>query len=231
MDEVLSVIQLEEDLWMIDDGLCHCYLVVGKKKALLMDTGLGIGDLRGAISTVTDLPVELLISHEHLDHLGGIGQFSEAYINQRVASCLPPEVTPHFVGSGYVFDLGGVELEVLEQPGHSVGEISLLNRAAGYLLVGDVFEEGRVLLHCATSDVHQYLATLEQTRALDGIVQKLYPAHLSYPLDMAFVDRLYGCVTEYLKGERKLKPFHFVVPGKDIWVHEFAHGGVSITVP
>jgi glyoxylase-like metal-dependent hydrolase (beta-lactamase superfamily II) len=53
------------------------YLVEGEDEALLIDTGVGVGDLEALVSGLTDLPVRLLITHSHWDHIGNAAQFSD----------------------------------------------------------------------------------------------------------------------------------------------------------
>ena len=55
------------------------YLIVGDRKALLFDTGMGIGDLRKTTSELTNLPIIVLNSHTHNDHVGGNWQFETIY--------------------------------------------------------------------------------------------------------------------------------------------------------
>ncbi|CAN5892353.1 MBL fold metallo-hydrolase [soil metagenome] len=57
------------------------YLVVGGKKAVLIDTGTGIGNIRKVVEGVTDLPVMVVNSHSHWDHIGGNWQFSDIAIH------------------------------------------------------------------------------------------------------------------------------------------------------
>jgi glyoxylase-like metal-dependent hydrolase (beta-lactamase superfamily II) len=55
------------------------YLIVGDKRALLFDSGLGIGRLSEIVRRLTALPVVVLNSHTHFDHVGGNSEFSTIY--------------------------------------------------------------------------------------------------------------------------------------------------------
>jgi glyoxylase-like metal-dependent hydrolase (beta-lactamase superfamily II) len=55
------------------------YLIVGQKQAILFDTGMGIGDLRKVVNSLTPLPVMVLNSHTHNDHVGDNWQFDTVY--------------------------------------------------------------------------------------------------------------------------------------------------------
>ena len=55
------------------------YLIVGDKRALLFDTGMGISDIRKVTAELTKQPLILLNSHTHNDHVGGNWQFDTIY--------------------------------------------------------------------------------------------------------------------------------------------------------
>jgi glyoxylase-like metal-dependent hydrolase (beta-lactamase superfamily II) len=55
------------------------YLIVGDQKALLFDTGMGIGNLRQTTDELTNLPIVVLNSHTHNDHVGDNWQFATIY--------------------------------------------------------------------------------------------------------------------------------------------------------
>jgi glyoxylase-like metal-dependent hydrolase (beta-lactamase superfamily II) len=67
--------------WAIDDrGNNMIYLLTGTEKALLLDTGWGIGDLPALVASLTPLPLTVVNTHGHPDHVGGDGQFPQVYI-------------------------------------------------------------------------------------------------------------------------------------------------------
>ena len=64
MKNWFTIEQLYPDTFMISEWRhweeTHCYLLLGKERALLIDTGLGVGDLRAQVEQLTDLPVYAL---------------------------------------------------------------------------------------------------------------------------------------------------------------------------
>lgn len=49
----------------------HCWLVCGEQRAVLIDTGLGVSNIKTAVDELTELPVTVLTTHVHWDHIGG----------------------------------------------------------------------------------------------------------------------------------------------------------------
>lgn len=60
----------------------HSYLLIGSKQALLIDTGLGISNIKNVVSKLTSLPIFVVISHAHWDHIGGLGLFNRFGIHK-----------------------------------------------------------------------------------------------------------------------------------------------------
>jgi glyoxylase-like metal-dependent hydrolase (beta-lactamase superfamily II) len=55
------------------------YLIVGSRRALLFDTGMGISDISKVAGRLTSLPVSVLNSHTHNDHVGDNWRFNSVY--------------------------------------------------------------------------------------------------------------------------------------------------------
>jgi len=51
------------------------YLMVGEDRALLFDTGLGMSPIRTVVEQLTTVPIVVLNSHTHFDHIGGNAEF------------------------------------------------------------------------------------------------------------------------------------------------------------
>jgi glyoxylase-like metal-dependent hydrolase (beta-lactamase superfamily II) len=55
------------------------YLILGSERAVLLDTGMGIANLKAEVERLTDLPVVVVVSHGHYDHVGDNYRFSEVW--------------------------------------------------------------------------------------------------------------------------------------------------------
>jgi len=53
------------------------YLIIGDDSAILFDTGMGIADIQAEIKRLTYLPVMVINSHSHYDHIGGNSLFNQ----------------------------------------------------------------------------------------------------------------------------------------------------------
>ena len=65
---------------MNEYGMSSLFLLEGEEKALLIDTGTGSFDIPELVRSLTDKPLLVALTHGHLDHAGGIGQFDEVHL-------------------------------------------------------------------------------------------------------------------------------------------------------
>ncbi len=60
----------------------HCYLLCGTEKAILIDTGLGVANIKKAVDSLTKLPVTAITTHAHWDHIGGHKYFENIAVHE-----------------------------------------------------------------------------------------------------------------------------------------------------
>lgn len=73
-----------ENIYAIDEfGVDITYLVEGKDRAMLVDTGAGFGPLKETVKALTKKPVFVVNTHGHIDHALGNYEFEEVYINEK----------------------------------------------------------------------------------------------------------------------------------------------------
>lgn len=71
------------------------YLIEGRDRAMLFDTGMGIGNLKAVVDHLTRKPILVVNSHSHFDHTGGDTYYSDiavydcAFSRERLARGVP----------------------------------------------------------------------------------------------------------------------------------------------
>lgn len=60
----------------------HSYLLIGEESACLIDTGLGIGNIKEITDSMTNLPIKVITTHVHWDHIGGHKYYEDIYVHK-----------------------------------------------------------------------------------------------------------------------------------------------------
>lgn len=82
------------------------YLIDGPKKCMLIDTGFGVGDLKGLIKKlVGDKPIIVVNTHSHFDHAYGNCQFDTCYCHIQEVWRMEQKNNAHIWD--YLFDESG----------------------------------------------------------------------------------------------------------------------------
>ena len=77
------MVEFKENTFELDEFDCASIFVLeGKDRAMVIDTGMGIGNLRRAVERITKKPVTVVITHAHVDHIQNTHQWGECYINE-----------------------------------------------------------------------------------------------------------------------------------------------------
>ena len=208
-----KVCRIRKNLWAVDEiGKTTLYVYEGTDRALLLDTGFGLLDLKKLVGELCPGKEILVVNtHGHGDHQNGnnqfdrvhVGRFDEPFSHEEVIG----ERRTHLIESffrnnprtegldenawepgpcrcvmplrdGDVIDLGGICLEVLETPGHSLGSICLLDRANGFLFTGDLMLTWQVWGQLASSTtLSEYGRSLDRLADMQEQVREVFPAH------------------------------------------------------
>lgn len=82
MSDWFTVEQIDNSTYAISEYKhweeTHCYLLLGAERAVLIDTGLGVENIREAVERITSLPVMAVTTHVHWDHIGGHRYFKNS---------------------------------------------------------------------------------------------------------------------------------------------------------
>jgi glyoxylase-like metal-dependent hydrolase (beta-lactamase superfamily II) len=134
------------------------YLLFGRDRALLLDTGAGHADLRTPVDTLvrawlarhgrTTIDLVVAHSHAHGDHVAGdslfAGRPNTVLVGRDSAAVRAFFGVARWPADAGTIDLGGRILDVLPIPGHQPAGIALYDRRTGVLLTGDTFYPGRL---------------------------------------------------------------------------------------
>ena len=219
-DKPFRAWEFAPDTWQIDGVGAAAFLVLGKEKALMIDTGMSRLNIREFVETLTDLPIMVANTHGHFDHTGGNGFFDEVYMSAYAATeaksvfktgadvreeeeyPLDYEIT--VIEEGYVFDLGGRRLEAIAIPCHSPGSFAYLDMDRGMLFSGDEIDPGQVLLMSYTEErkhVQDYLANMAKLKARENEFTMICPAHNGCPITSRYVDLFIELGERIIAGE------------------------------
>ena len=170
----------------IEDALGVCFtLIVGERRALLVDAGYGVEDVKGYVGALTDKPLTLWLTHGHHDHAPGAmgfdsvrmhpaeGEVYRLYTSEKwrrnvletargkgvavdeAAYLAAPMPEPQFL-EGETIDLGGLTAQVIPCPGHTPGSVVVWVPERRLLLTGDDWNPCTWLFFPEALSVWQY---------------------------------------------------------------------------
>lgn len=97
-----DVRRLEAGVFLIaEPGHVNNFLVVGEDRAVLIDTGIGVANIRTVAEDLAGMPVSVVNSHYHFDHSGGNRLFDQIAIHRAGADLLA-RAAPEGLAAGYM---------------------------------------------------------------------------------------------------------------------------------
>ena len=162
-------------------GFNNCsdmYLIVGRKKALLIDLSNNIQWAENAAESLRQLVAErskgreliVTFTHNHGDHIGMLHAYTE---DSRVKFALPetdfsaliskfPEAQCCYINDGHTFDLGGMKVDVIEVAGHTNGSVVFSVKGKDLMFTGDAIGSGQGVWIFHAEGFRQYAASVPQ---------------------------------------------------------------------
>jgi glyoxylase-like metal-dependent hydrolase (beta-lactamase superfamily II) len=163
----LQVYKYSKNSYLLRQSVCTNFeapfhwLLFGKTRALLLDTGTGHVNLRGAVDTAISeyvaangitgpYPLFVAHTHSHGDHVLGDQQLKNRP-DTTIVGYRPAEVALAFNITDWPngqaeFDLGERKLDVLAFPGHESAHIAIYDRNEQLLMTGDTLYPGRLYI-------------------------------------------------------------------------------------
>jgi len=223
MDERIQIVPINDEVTLLNDhNESTCYLVTGTQSALLIDTANGYVDLNALCRRLTPLPVTVVNTHGHCDHIYGNLFFEQAYLHpadfelhdehfafpeirkaMETTGLAPARLLPLAIGQ--VFDLGGGHaLEVVPLYGHTPGSVGLLDRKYRLLFSGDGANPHIWMQLPESLPIETLRDSLSALRREHGgAFDALLTGHGSGPEPAEVVDWLIEGCEELLRGERE----------------------------
>jgi glyoxylase-like metal-dependent hydrolase (beta-lactamase superfamily II) len=159
--------------------------LVGRRDPILIDTGAGLPEYVPLLAGYLEergwaRPARVLLTHRHVDHIGGVKGLRERFPGLRVSKMihrdagLPEDVDD--LRDGQAVQGDGVTLVPVYAPGHASDHLCYYLPEEKALFTGDVVLGGSTtVIPSEDGDLLDYLASLRRLRGLD--VRRIYPAH------------------------------------------------------
>ncbi len=157
--------------------------IVGSDPACVIDPAVDDAGYLDALFAVAGEIGEVLVTHRHSDHIGGVGAVVQRTgCRVRAYGDLPAGGIPVVpLSDGERVAIGGGSILALHTPGHAGDHLSFLLEDAASLFSGDnVLGEGTSVIAPPDGDMRAYMETLKRLSRLD--IDRIYPGHFR-PLD------------------------------------------------
>lgn len=201
----MEIIKISEDTWRIEDNGVRFFLLAGKKKALLIDSGMQIDNAKEIAQKLVSLPIELLNTHADPDHIGSNAEFETFYMHPAEASNYynTQKKTGNFIPieNGDIIDLGERKLEIIAIPGHTPGSVAVLDINNRVLYSGDTVQDGTIFMFGVQREFHAYIQSLQKLETMKERFNTIYPSHGTFPVKTELIAQLREAALSVLEGK------------------------------
>src|SRR6266404_5191440 len=158
------------------------YLLLGTKRALLFDTGPGIYGIRKVVESMTMLPLVVIPSHLHFDHVGNLNEFDTVEL------------------------LDARALRAQGHNGYFTESASLVDASRRRMFSGDFVNSLVTLCDVPGSDIPAMANSLHDLISLAPGDSPAYEAHAEIPLQPLELKALATGVVNIANGNEKPVP-------------------------
>lgn len=219
------------------------WLVLGKEKVAVIDTLQESELLYDMVTSLTKLPLEVILTHGHPDHAGkGLHKFLEnnvpVYMNEKDKPILhgfSKEETDKIqsLEEGMKFDLGGRMLESISCAGHTPGSMCLLDWENGEVFSGDAIGSGMFWMQLPESlplgeFIPQLLSFKQSLIGMKDLV--IYPGHIDGTkgkVDMQYIDDLLELCADILSGKITGTEGNMTLGSMNLNYHSASYGEIQ----
>ena len=159
--------------------------LVGRRDPILIDTGAGVPGYvplleRYLAERGWQRPARVLLTHRHLDHLGGVPHLRARFPDLPVAKMIHRDMNlPDAIDDlrdGQTVEGEGVTLVPVHTPGHASDHLCYYLAEEKALFTGDVVLSGSTsVIPSGDGDLLDYMNSLKRLQGLD--VRRIYSAH------------------------------------------------------
>ncbi len=165
----------------------NAYLLGTGRRRILLDPGQGVEGFLPVLEKAMEKCgcegfQEIVLTHGHPDHLGGVHQVRERFGPLRVSKMPWPEIDeragidPTPLRDGDRIEAEGITLRALHTPGHAPDHLCFVIEEERALISGDnVLGVGTTVIPTDSGDLADYMASLERMLAVEP--RRIYPAH------------------------------------------------------
>lgn len=179
-----------DGFYILDDERVRQFLIVGEEKALLIDTGFEDSHVYQAVRSITDLPVQVLMTHGDRDHAGGLKDFGACRIHRGDWNLIPEGIQLDPLKEGDTFRCGDYTLEVIEIPGHTYGSVAFVDWEKKLLLPGDsVQKDGPIYMFGEHRNLDLYLESQRKLLGIMDRIETVLPCHHDCPITPDYIGK------------------------------------------